>query len=176
MNQDECMSFLAPWFERIHAQFPMAMSLYNEDYPNYVRAEHDDSLAAHCVHAHLVAGFIREFSEDQGFNFLKPKGLQVLNIRDRVVARFKKVNAEGRHQNADTEQQRRFDRQLPIPGLPEEALRMTFGYEPDPVFSKCERVIIALPSGKSIKWAAQIVDGDDGYGWRDITEPRLIAD
>ena len=175
MNQNECMSFLTPWFERIYAQFPMAMSLYNDDYPSRVRAEHDDSLTAHCVHRHVVTGFQREFDSDRGFHFLKPRGLHVLNIRDRVVARFKKVDAEGRHRNADTEQQRLFDCQSPLPGLPEEALRVTFGYEPDPAFSKCERVIVACPSGKAIRWAAQIVEDDDEYGWLDLTQPKLVA-
>ena len=89
---------------------------------------------------------------------------------------MKKVDAEGRHRNADTDQQRRFDTQEDIPGLPPAAMRLTFGYEPDPAFSKCERVIVARPSGKAIKWAAQIVDGDDGaFSWVDISQPRLIA-
>jgi hypothetical protein len=167
------MEFLAPWFERLHDRFHQAMRLYNEQYPDSVRAEHDDSVAAHCVHGHLVAGFMREFEAERGFNFLKLRGLQVVNIFDRVVARMKKVSAEGRHQNADTEQQRCFDRQEDIPGLPPAALRLTFGYEPDPAFSTCERVIVACPNGKAIRWAAQIVEDGGLYVWNDITVPRL---
>ena len=175
MNQDECMAFLQPWFERLHAPFPKAMRMYNEDYPAHVRAEHNDSVTSHNVHSHVVAEFMREFADEPGFNFLKPRGLHILNIYDRVVGRFKKVDGEGRHRNADTEQQRKFDRQEPLPGLPPEALRVTFGYQPDPAFSKCERVLVACPQGKEIRWAAQIVDIDDVYSWVEITPARLVG-
>lgn len=175
MKQDDCMAFLEPWFERIHSPFPKALRLYNEDYAEHIRAEHNDSVAAHCVHVHSIAEYEREFAEEPGFHFLTVRGLQVLNIRDIVVARFKKVDAEGRHRNADTQQQRDFDNQEPLPGLPSAALRVTFGYEPDPAFSRCERVIVACPEAGGISWAAQIVEGDEAFGWEDITPVRLIG-
>ena len=174
MNQIECMQFLQPWLERLHACFPKALHLYNSAYPPEVRAEHNDSVAAHNVHCHSVAEFEREFAIEPGFHFLKVRGLQIINIQDKVVGRYKKVDSEGRHRNADTLQQRAFDQQEPLPGLPPEALRITFGYQPDPAFSNCERVIIARPKGRSIDWASQIVEGEP-YSWVDITPARLVS-
>jgi hypothetical protein len=147
MEQEEVMAFLEPWFERLSTPFHNAMKLYNEQYP--------------------------EFGAEPRFAFLSVRRLQVLNMHDRLVARWKKVNEEGRHRNADTEQQRNFDRQRPLPNLPDEALRITLGYEPDPAFSACQRIMVARPQGDSIVWASQIVEDEGVYSWVDITPQRL---
>jgi len=168
------MGFLKPWLARIYAPFSRAMALYNEAYPDTVRAEHTDSAAAHNVHCHIVPEFEREFSEEAGFNFLAGRGrLRVVNIQDRIVGRWKKVNEEGLHRNHDSEQQRKFDAQEQLPYLPPAALRVTFGYEPDAAFSQCQRVMVARPQGKEIVWAAQIIEVSGAYIWEDITPKRL---
>ena len=51
------MEFLEPWLDRIAKPFHEAMQLYNKVYPSSVRAEHDDSVAAHIVHRHVVYGW-----------------------------------------------------------------------------------------------------------------------
>jgi hypothetical protein len=173
MEQDDVMDFLKPWLARIYAPFPRAMMLYNEEYPSKIRAEHTDSVAAHNVHCHIVPEFEQEFSEESGFHFLKVRGFRVLNIQDRIVACWKKVDEEGLHRNHDSKQQRLFDAQEQLPELPAAVLRVTFGYEPDPVFSRCERVMVARPQGQEIVWAAQIIEDRGVCSWQDITPARL---
>jgi len=175
LEQQDVMEFLHPWLDRIYTPFHVAMSRYNDEYPDSVRAEHTDSVAAHNIHCHLMHEFEREFSETPGFNFLESRGLKVLNIQDVLVARFKKVNEEGRHRNHPSKQQENFDRQLPLSGLPPAALRVTFGYEPDPAFSQCDRVMVARPQGKSIIWASQIIEEGDAIDWVDITPKRFAG-
>jgi hypothetical protein len=173
VEQDDVMAFLKPWLARIYAPFTRSMALYNGEYPSKVRAEHTDSAAAHNVHCHIVPEFEREFDSEPGFHFLKIRGFRVLNIKDRIVARWKKVNEEGLHRNHDSEQQRIFDAQEQLPELPAAALRVTFGYEPDPAFSQCQRVMVARPQGKEIVWAAQIIEDGGACSWQDITPARL---
>ena len=167
------MESLGPWLERLYAPFPKAMNLYNDEYQTSVRAEHTDSVAAHNVHCHIVSEYEREFGLEPQLHFLTVRGLRVLNIGDRIVGRWKKVDEEGLHRNHTSEQQRAFDGQEQIPYLPPAALRVTFGYEPDAAFSTCERVMVARPQGKEIIWAAQIIEADNRYTWKDITPRRL---
>lgn len=175
MEKNEVMAFLEPWFGRIQRPFHVAMKLYNDDYPSKIRVDHNDSVAAQNVHSHIISEFEKEFANQSGCQILDVRGLKVLNIRDRIVARMKKVDSEGRHRNADTKQQRDFDRQMQLPGLPEAALRLTFGYEPDLAFSICERIIIARPQGKSTVWNAQIVEEEGKIIWVDITPQRFTG-
>ncbi len=175
MEQQQVMEFLEPWLDRVPGPFHEAMQLYNKVYPSSVRAEHDDSLAAHIVHCHLVHGWEREFSDTPGFHVLEYHGLKVVNIKDILVGRFKKVDEEGHHRNHDSKQQRDFDGQLSLPDLPPSALRVTFGYEPDPAFSECTRVMVVRPQGRSILWASQIVEEEGSVSWVDITPPRFVA-
>ena len=175
MEQQQVMEFLDPVLGRIVRPFHEAMKLYNKGYSPSVRAEHDDSLAAHIMHRHVVHGWEREFSDTQGFHVLEYRGLKVVNIKDVLVGRFKKVDEEGRHRNHDSKQQRDFDGQLSLPGLPPSALCVTFGYEPDPAFSECARVMVVRPQGRSIIWASQIIEEEGSVSWVDITPQRFAG-
>ena len=111
--------------------------------------------------------------ESPGCHFLNIRGLEVLNYWDLALIRLKKVNGAGRWQNYATPQQRKYDDQLPLPGLPPEAVRLVVGYQPDAAFSAVERIIVSRPLGKTIRWTAQIVVSDDVASWADITPARF---
>jgi len=114
---------------------------------------------------------VSEFSDDEGFHFLElPGKLKVLNIGDLLVLRVKKVDANGKHRNAQTAQQKAFDAQLPIDGLPDPALRVVLGYQPDLAYSDIERITVKAP--KSV-WVSQIVNIEEAFEWTDITPAQL---
>jgi hypothetical protein len=168
-DQLAIMALLEPHLDRMYPCFPAALALYNE-VEAHIRAEHDDRAAASSVYCHVWNGLQREFSEDSGFHFLTHRGLNLLNIRDQVLVRAKKVDANGRHRNADTEQQRAFDAQEDLPGLPPAAARLVIGYQPDAAFSEVERVTVRRPLGR---WVSQIVEADAERAWVDITPVEL---
>ena len=116
------------------------------------------------------AGFQQEFIDEDGFNFLDIRGLSVLNIRDELVIRVKKVDQNGRHRNYQTQQQIDFDAQQELPGLPPAATRIIIGYQPDIAFSEVERVIVRRPKGR---WVSQIIDSGESAEWTDITPVEL---
>src|SRR5262249_14108699 len=97
----------------------------------------------------------------------------LLLYKDETVWRFKKVDATGRHENVQTFQQRAFDDQLELPGLPAEATRLTSGYQPDVSGETIERVIIARPIGRSMLWSSQVNVVHGAAAWEDITPRRL---
>jgi len=169
-DQQAVMSLLEPWLPRMHARFPAALALYNTQYPAGVRAEHDDRAAAMNIWCHVHQELQREFADERGFRFLEVRQLHLLNIRDQLLLRWKKVDANGRHRNQETAQQRAFDAQEDLPGLPNAAIRLVLGYQPDPALSTIERVTVRRPLGA---WVSQIVDVGDTYSWIDITPLEL---
>ncbi|WP_421695402.1 hypothetical protein [Aestuariivirga sp.] len=170
MEQQKVMSVLNPYLGRMYPIFSGALDKYNSEVSAGARAEWNVRAVANVVWCHAWEGFRREFIDEAGFHFLNVRGLDVLNIRDELVIRVKKVDENGRHQNADTAQQRAFDQQLEFPELPGAAARVVIGYQPDEAFSEVERVIVRRPLGR---WVSQIVEIDSECQWIDITPIEL---
>jgi hypothetical protein len=169
-QQAMAMTVLEPHFATLTDIYKSAVDLYNEGTSPRIRAEHDSRAALNSIYALAWKGYEREFGDTAGLHLLNMRGLKVLNIADKVVARAKRVDANGRHVNNRTDQQKDFDRQLPLVGLPPEAVRLVIGYELDPAYSTVERVIVRHTMGD---WVSQIISIDEEYHWEDITPVRL---
>jgi hypothetical protein len=169
-DQAAIMGVLEPYLARMQPLPHEALDLYLKDYSPAARAELSDSAVAHDLRCHTWHGLKRTFTEEPGFHFLKIRGLEVLNIRDEVILRPKKVNQYGRHRNHESAQQRAYDNQWDIPGLPKAAQRLIFGYEIDPAYSSIIRVIVRRPKGR---WIAQVNEAAAEKRWTDITPAEL---
>jgi hypothetical protein len=175
LDEGRCMGVLEPYLYRIAACIRRGFGKY-QGYPTEYRADHDNRAAANCVHSHILTEVSAEFIDIPGAAVLNARGLRVLNVRDRVVGRFKRVNEEGRSRSYPTDQLRNFDRQLRLPLIPTAAARVTFGYEPDLAFSEIVRVVVSCPLGPTILWCAQVeIDESGKAAWRDITPRRLTG-
>ena len=171
-DQAEVMARIEPFLSRLYPILPAALDRYLSETTPLARAEHTDLAAAASVWSHAWAGLQMEFGVEPGFHFLEMRGLHVMNMRDELVIRLKKVDANGRHRNADTLQQRQFDRQMSLPGLPPAAARLVLGYQPDAGFSTVERVTLRRPRGA---WVTQIVEVEEQVTWVDITPASLFS-
>lgn len=169
-QQEMVMAALEPNFATLTEIYTAAVDLYNSETSSRIRAEHTSRAALNSIYALVWKGYQREFGELPGHHLFDVRGLNVLNIRDIVVARAKRVDANGRHSNNPTKQQKDFDRQIPLAGLPAEAVRVVIGYELDLAYSKVERVIVRHTMGD---WVSQIVCVDEAYRWENITPIRL---
>lgn len=168
-EQEHVMSVLEPILNEIYSVFPAAMDKYNEIAP-HIRADHENRTAANCVRDHAWMGFQAAFEGQKGFHFLDVRGLPLLNIRDELVIRVKKVDANGHHRNYQTAQQKDFDNSIELEGLPTAAMRVVVGYQPDAAFSEVERVTVRRPKGL---WVSQILKFEDEASWVDITPVQL---
>lgn len=171
-NQTRCMEALSPVLVEGYHCWHRAMETY-QSYPALALAQHDDRTAASSLHAHMWMEMQAAFAETSGVALLEVRGLQLMNVSDRVVCRFKKVDERGHSVTHPSQQQEDFDRQLSIPGFPPAATRLTFGYKPDAAFSAVERVLVVCQMGKSILWCAQVNVIDAAAVWEDITPRRL---
>lgn len=172
-NQQKCMDVVEPLLVDFHEAWHTAQKLYRDEYAVAIRAEHDDALAAQCVRRHMLLEVIRRLDGRAGCTILNIQGFRILNYFDKAVLRFKKVNEDGKHSAYQTKQQKEFDDQEPLPGIPEAAVRLTCGYQLDIAGENIDRVVIARPMGRAIAWVAQIVVLDQQAAWSDITPQRL---
>ncbi|HWA89215.1 MAG TPA: hypothetical protein VG889_04225 [Rhizomicrobium sp.] len=171
-DQERCMTMAAPLLGDFYDLWHHAFKQYSS-YPPEFSAEHDSTTAANCIRSHAWTEVVRRFDGRKGFKLLRLARLNLLLVRDETVWRFKLVDGAGRHSNYQTEQQRNFDDQLPLPGLPDEAVRLTSGYQPDDLGQQIDRIIIARPIGRQIEWAAQVNMSGGTASWEDITPDRL---
>ena len=168
------MAVLEPHLPMLHGCVQRGFAMYQDDYPAIVRAAHDNAAAAKNVHRHVLAEVTMACESEAGLTMLNARGLNVLNIQDRVVLRFKKMDASGRSVSYPTKQARDFDQQIQLPDLPPAATRLTFGYEPDLAFSMIVRILVACPYGGGTLWCAQVNEDLEGTAsWEDITPRRL---
>jgi hypothetical protein len=117
---------------------------------------------------------MRRFIDQPGVNFVDSRGLHLLNYEDKAVLRAKKVNGLGQHTNYPTQQQQDFNDEMPLPGLPESAVRLIAGYQLDPIGASIERVMIVRRIGGDVVWTAQVVPAAEGQvAWHDITPDRI---
>ena len=170
-----CMTIIQPLLADLYEGWEAAHKLYREEYPASILAEHTDAVAAACVRQHQWMEVERRFGEMRGVALLNIRGLKVINWRDRAVLRLKKLDRAGRHSNYQTQQQRDFDGQEPLPGIPKAAVRLTSGYQLDAAGESIERHIIARPMGRAIAWAAQVNMVEEKAAWTDITPRRLAG-
>lgn len=174
-DQDEAMARIEPILKILHDCLYDGMAFYQnpKNYSPGAIAQQRERTVAGCVNDHAFHILRATLEGKPGCHFPNIRGLEVLNYKDVAVIRIKKVNGAGRGRNARTEQQIKYDEQMPLPGLPSEAVRLIAGYQPDAAFSGVQRVIISSPLGRTISWAAQLVIVDDVASWTDITPARL---
>lgn len=168
-TQADAMAQLDPHFEQIDAICRGGLARYRE-YPPQFLIDHDGRAAANCIYTHMVALADDLLTDKPGVVFKNISGLKVWILGERATVRFKKMDEDGRWSNHTSQQQRDFDRQMALPGIPHPPLNLVAGYLPDPTGTRVERVQVAKPQGRSIDWCAAIVPTTDQI----VGEPRWV--
>jgi hypothetical protein len=180
LNREEdqvlAMGRVEPILTHLYGILDHAVSFYFGDrYTDAARAEHSNTTAANCIYSHAETEMIRVADRVDGLSRIRVRQLHILNFRDLIVARFKKVKANGRHSNYLTLQQLDYDDQKTIPRIPDPAIRLTVGYQLDPTGTALERIMIARPIGRQIFWTSQVIVVDEVASWTDITPRRFVG-
>lgn len=141
-------------------------------YPPEVLIEHSPRAAATNIYDHMVGEAERRWIDRSGIITQNVRGLKVWIIGADAVLRFKKMDEDGRSHRYPTKQARDFDRGLPLPGLPEPAIRMTAGYLLDATQTQFIRTQVSKPRGPAIEWCIAIVPPSEPgkpATWEDVT-------
>jgi hypothetical protein len=176
-DQATAMAAATPILPLIYRILDEAVSFYfnDEHYSAAARAEHSERAMANCIYSHAEKKLIDCEDQSAGIVALNIRGLRVLNYKNQALARFKKVKPNGRHSNYQTKQQQDYDDQLPIPGLPLPAFRLTAGYLLDAAGTALERIMIARPIGRGVFWTAQVTIIDSVAAWEDTSPERFTG-
>lgn len=176
-DQEAAMAAVAPALPLIYRILDESVTFYfsSDHYSDEARAVHTERAMANCIYSHAEKKLLAAEDHSNGIHALNVRGLRALNYRDRALARFKKVKPNGKHSNYQTRQQQDYDDQLPLPGIPPEAFRLTAGYHLDAAGVALERIMIARPIGRSIFWTAQVTMFDNVAQWSDITPERFTG-
>jgi hypothetical protein len=119
------MAVLEPHLPMLAGCVRRGFATYQTQYPHAVRAAHDNAAAAKNVHRHVLEELEIAVAEMAGLTMVSARGLEVLNLHDRAVARFKKMDGMGHSKSYSTMQARNFDQQMSLPNLPPAASRHT---------------------------------------------------
>lgn len=171
------MAAASPVLPLIYRILDESVAFYfdNDHYSDEARATHTERAMANCIYSHAEKKLLAAEDQNIGIYALNVRGLRVLNYRDMALARFKKVKPNGKHSNYQTRQQQDYDDQLPLPGIPPAAFRLTAGYQLDAAGSALERIMIARPIGRNVFWTAQVTMVDNFAQWEDITPDRFTG-
>lgn len=175
-NQDACMARIEPLLPVLYDALRGGMKFYQDpaNYSPIAVAQQRSRTAKGCVYDHAFHLLREKLDGAKGHHFRSIRGLEILNYFDQAVIRLKQVNGSGKSRNYPTQQQRDYDDQRSfLPHIPDEAVRLVAGYEPDTVFSTVDRIIISRPLGRTILWSAQINRFDGATTWTDITPARI---
>jgi hypothetical protein len=171
LSLSETMAVLEPHLEDIDACLRRGFERYGE-YPPEIVADHGHRSTTCCIYDHQLMLARKILDPKPGISIIHVKGLEVINFYDRVLMRFKKVNSAGRGRNLQTEQQKIFDRQLSLPGLPPKATRVVAGYNTILFGTAIRKVLISCPLGRTNLWCVQVVLTEEAK-WVDITPERF---
>lgn len=136
--------------------------------------EHTPRSQASCIYDHMAAEAERRFGGRNGVVPLDIRGLKLWVFDQHTVARFKKMDEDGRTRNYPTQQTKDFDLNRELAGVPPKPTRITVGYVLDPTGTLIQRVQVARPNGKFVDWCAAIVPTSErAVGsklWEDVTK------
>jgi hypothetical protein len=172
VEQAEAMDFLSPLMIPLHEGWHSAVGKYQSYAPEHI-ADHDDTAAAICIRCHMWTYVQNQIQGMPGVALLDARGLRLVNYFDRYVIRLKQVDGRGRHANYPTDQQVEFDKDIPLPGIPRAAIRVTSGYQLNEAADAIERIMVARILDKSTLWLSQVNVVAAEPVWEDITPQRL---
>lgn len=166
-------AFLDPFDEILRA----AAATYAK-YPIEFKVDHDNRASASNIYSHIVVEADRRFGDRADIKAVEVRGLKVWLVEDFAI-RFKKMDGSGRTRSYQTKQQRDFDAQLELPGIPHSATRIAAGYVLDPTGAYLRsQVARPLPRGR-ISWCAAIVPADEREAgesrWIDVSRQMKLA-
>jgi hypothetical protein len=174
---DAVMARLDPFLDDFDAIPRKAHAAYRSYKPKHL-IELSPRSQANCIYDHMVAEAERRFDNRKMIRPLDIRGLKLWVFEEHTVARFKKMDEDGRTRNYPTQQARDFDLNRELDGVPPKPIRITVGYLLDPSGTMVQRVQIARPNGKFVDWCAAIVPSVEritgGKIWEDVTkQPRF---
>jgi len=154
LGQDEAADLLKPYVEAIRDCILKAWHQWEEF--GQVLPEARRALCARTranfLYDHICQAIIHRFDGVDGVSINTRRGFLMLNIRDRALVRFKKLDKNLHASNIATYQQVRFTLQMELPGIPKGVTRLVAGYQLDRSQTAISDMVVTQPYGNRLNW------------------------
>jgi hypothetical protein len=151
ISQTQAEKLLGPQLKRIRDCIVRAFQKWRSDYSKNALV-HTARSRASVIHDHMVAFAKEYFSGDDSIRIFSKSGLAVVNIKDVVLLRFKKLDAKKRSSSIPTRQNYLFKAQLDLPGIPSELTHLEAGYVLNELQTGLDGVYITCPNKNRLEW------------------------
>jgi hypothetical protein len=171
-----------PFLDALDAIPRRAFQTYRH-YPAEILLDHTPRAAANCTYDHMFTEAERQLSTESGVTIHEIRGLKLFGIgitatTRGALVRFKRMDEDGRSRNYPTKQARDYDRQIPLPGIPDLPVRLTVGYLLDATQTEYIRTQIAKPIGSMFPefCVAIVTDTNGSKALMDVTRQRGLGE
>jgi hypothetical protein len=151
ISKSQAEQILGSHLKRIRDCIVRAFQKYVSDYRS-VALVHTSRSRASVIHDHMIANARESFAGDDGIRIFSKSGLSLINVKDSLLLRFKKMDKKKHTHNIPTQQSFLFRAQLELPGIPAELTHLEAGYVLNDLQTGLDGVYITCPNGKRLEW------------------------
>jgi hypothetical protein len=168
MSPDEAETLLAPYYEHFVMAVDEGFGVWNTFAARMPDARKPLSGRARAtfINDQIVCRARDLFGEEKGVKMHEAYGFLCLNVADRAIIHFKKLDEEGRPRSYPTEQQKRLIMQeLPMPGCLEPTW-LSVGYQLKFPASgdQIEQILVSCCLADKVKWTIPLYNAADESG------------
>lgn len=177
ISHSEAEAILQPYKKTLYDCVALAGETYWSPQLNHIRHNFSPRTRANIIHDLMVANARSMFDGIEGICFLEFGGIFLIEIDNKIVLRFKKLNEDKRSSNIPTLQAVNFLEQLDLPGIPSHT-RLIVGYELNNLHTEIATVTITCPNGEKNEWYFEI-EGEEPIQTAEViafpvTDPPII--
>lgn len=152
ISASDTFSFLKQYNTILYDCVMNAWIDYNKEYSHHVRSIHSQTTRANIIHSHMVYHARNLFEDIKGVFFIERNKLFMVNINDKVLLRFKKLDENKKSGNIETQQTLDFLKQ-DLPSMPQHAKNLIVGYELNSLQTSISAITVTCPKNSSeIDW------------------------
>lgn len=157
LRQQEVVDILQPHYDRLWRIAAGPFYEYQEKYPN--TSIHTLRTRANIIHDLMVHRARLEFDKVNATRILDlkhPISRTLLEIDQRILLRFKKLDESKQSRNYPTRFVRDYELDRDLPGIPPKAHRMTLGYILNLYHTQVQYVLVTSAVGKRIEYDVEL--------------------
>ena len=156
LGLDESMEIMNPYYmpliEAMNNGFDDFVEISKFTAENIGYVDFHNRTKANIIHDCIAQRIIDLFSEKENLKVGVFNKIFGVNVENKLFVRFKKMDKYFNVSNLKTRQHRKYMKQIPFEGFPEELTYLFAGYIPDPTWTGIKGIYLACWRGDNLQW------------------------